>query len=91
MLTRYANRHTLPFMSSGNAVHLTNKRTSKRWPRPSLYAGMQTRVAKELGVNRSMVCQVMSGAKTSARVSKAIDREIARIEREIVRKARRAA
>jgi hypothetical protein len=38
-----------------------------------------------------MVSMVMSGKRTSARVSKAIDREIARIEREIARDLERAA
>ena len=79
-------------MRSGSAVYqLSEKPTSKRWKRHSLYAGLQVRVARYLGVGRSMVCQVMSGDKTSARVTKAIDREIARIEREIARDSERAA
>jgi predicted transcriptional regulator len=52
---------------------------------------MQARVAKSIRVSRAMVCMVMAGKKTSARVSKAIDREIARIEREIAKSQERAA
>lgn len=77
--------------SGSNVHHLPKERTSKRWLRHSLYAGLQARVARELGVGRSMVCQVMSGTKTSARISKAIDREIARIEREIAKSEELAA
>ena len=67
------------------------KSTSKAWMRHSLYVGLQSRIARDLGVGRAMVCMVMSGARTSARISKAIDREIARIERQIERERKRAA
>jgi len=79
-------------MSSGSSVtRLTKEPTSKCWKRHSLYIGLQSRIARALGINRATVCQVMSGKKTSARISKAIDREIGRIEREIERASERAA
>jgi DNA-binding transcriptional regulator YdaS (Cro superfamily) len=79
-------------MSLGTKTnHLTKEPTSKRWKRHSLYVGLQSRIARTLGVSSAAVCQVMSGKKTSARISKAIDREIARIEREIERDRRQAA
>jgi hypothetical protein len=56
-----------------------------------LYRGFVSRVADNLGVSPSMVRQVLHGSKTSARISKAIDREIARVEREIERDRREAA
>ena len=59
--------------------------------RERLYRGFQSRVAKSLGVNRTTVCMVMAGKRTSARVSQAINEEIARIEREIAKSEERAA
>lgn len=72
-------------------VNQSQKATSKGWRRHSQYLGLQSRIAKSLGITRSMVCQVMSGAKTSARVSKALAKEIDRIERVIARSEERAA
>ena len=74
-----------------NKVHQSQKPTSKGFHRHSLYVGLQSRVAKALGINRSVVCEVMAGTKTSARVSKALAKEIVRIERGIERTEERAA
>ena len=43
--------------------------------------GAQARIAKRLKVNRSTVCRVLAGEKTSQRVIQGIKREILRIAR----------
>lgn len=43
--------------------------------------GVQTRIARRLGVNRSTVCRVLCGKKSSQRVQAAILREIDRLVR----------
>lgn len=45
-----------------------------------LSRNVQSRVARELGVSRSHVCMVANGHRTSARVTKALEREFRRIE-----------
>jgi hypothetical protein len=59
--------------------------------RHSLYAGLQARIARKLGVDRSFVCRVMSGEKRSKRVALALEREFSRIEKQIERSMERAA
>jgi hypothetical protein len=49
--------------------------------RPDLYWGVYSRVARRLGVHRTMVSRVAKGQKTSKRVEQALRRELARIER----------
>jgi hypothetical protein len=46
------------------------------------YRGIQSRVARNLGVSKTMVSHVVNGKKTSARISAALDAEI-----ELVNKA----
>lgn len=41
--------------------------------------GAQARIARRLRVNRSTVCRVLAGEKSSERVAKAIVREIERL------------
>jgi predicted XRE-type DNA-binding protein len=67
------------------------KRTTLMAIRHGLYVGLQSRVAKRLGINRSVVCRVMNGTATSARVLHALEKEYARIEREVERSIGRAA
>jgi hypothetical protein len=43
--------------------------------------GAQARIARRLRVNRSTVCRVLAGEKTSHRVAQAIVREISRLAR----------
>jgi hypothetical protein len=43
--------------------------------------GAQARIARRLRVNRSTVCRVLAGKKTSQRVAQAIVREISRLAR----------
>lgn len=50
-----------------------------------LYArlGLYSRVARRLGVDRSHVRRVALGERKSRRIAKAIEREIARLEKEL--------
>jgi hypothetical protein len=49
--------------------------------RPSLYRGIYSRVAQRLGVDRSYVSRVANGQRRSAKVEKALLKEINRIEK----------
>lgn len=49
--------------------------------RHSLYRGIYSRVAKELGLDRSFVSRVANGQRHSPRVQAALVKEIKRIER----------
>jgi len=52
--------------------------------------GFLTRVARKLGVSQSMVSRVFYSKTTSARVTKALDKEIAEIARAKLAKERAA-
>lgn len=49
--------------------------------RHSLYRGIYSRVAKELGLDRSFVSRVANGQRHSPKVQAALIKEIKRIER----------
>lgn len=49
--------------------------------RHSLYRGIYSRVARELGIDRSYVSRVANGLRRSKKVEAALLREIKRIER----------
>lgn len=49
--------------------------------RHQLYRGIYSRVAKELGIDRSYVSRVASGERKSDRVQKALVRELQRVEK----------
>jgi transcriptional regulator with XRE-family HTH domain len=49
--------------------------------RHSLYRGIYSRVAQQLGVDRSYVSRVANGQRRSAKVEKALLKEINRIEK----------
>ena len=74
-----------------NPVALQKRSTFPALLRYSPYAGVQFRVAKKLKVHKSVVSRVASGQTTSKRISKALAREISRIEQEIARRVERAA
>ncbi|MGH9579879.1 MAG: hypothetical protein ACRD2R_02700 [Terriglobales bacterium] len=61
--------------------------TTPHQVRLRLYRGLFSRLARRLGVNRSLVSRVARGKQSSQRVQEALMREICRIER----LARRAA
>jgi predicted XRE-type DNA-binding protein len=73
------------------AVDQFNKSTTLGALRHTLYAGLQARVARKVGVDRSFVSRVMNGEKKSKRVAAALEREYARIEKQIERSLERAA
>jgi hypothetical protein len=58
---------------------------------PDLYRGLYSRVARRVGVDRSLVSRVAKGKKTSKRVEKALRREIARVKRANRKLSNRAA
>jgi hypothetical protein len=72
-------------------ISRADKHTSIGVLRHSLYTGLQVRIARKLGVNRSFVCRVMNGEKKSKRVAVALEREFSRIEKQIERTLARAA
>lgn len=49
--------------------------------RHALYRGVYSRVARQLGIDRSYVSRVASGQRRSARVEAALLKEIRRIEK----------
>ena len=49
--------------------------------RHALYRGIYSRVAQQLGVDRSYVSRVANGQRRSAKIEKALLKEINRIER----------
>jgi len=49
--------------------------------RLALYRGIYSRVAEQLGIDRSFVSRVASGQRRSERVERALLKEIERIER----------
>jgi transcriptional regulator with XRE-family HTH domain len=58
-----------------------NTSTSPVLNRHRLYRGIYSRVAKQLGIDRSYVSRVASGERKSERVEKALMRELQRIEK----------
>ncbi|MCU1285796.1 MAG: hypothetical protein JWO13_2146 [Acidobacteriales bacterium] len=49
--------------------------------RPALYRGIYSRVARQLGIDRSYVSRVASGQRRSPEVEAALLKEIKRIEK----------
>jgi hypothetical protein len=49
--------------------------------RHALYRGIYTRVAKQLGIDRSYVSRVANGQRRSPKVEAALEKEIKRIEK----------
>jgi DNA-binding LacI/PurR family transcriptional regulator len=47
-----------------------------------LYRGLHTRIAKRLGLSRSFVWRVANGERISPKVEAAIEKELARIQRQ---------
>ena len=64
-----------------NGDRRTHSNTKLTLSRHSLYRGVYSRVARQLGVDRSFVSRVANGQRSSARVEAALRKEIARIER----------
>jgi predicted transcriptional regulator len=58
-----------------------NTSTNPVLVRHSLYRGVFSRVAKELGIDRSYVSRVASGERKSEKVEAALLKEIERIEK----------
>ena len=56
---------------------------SKETVRIREYRGLYSRVARELGVDRSYVSRVASGERVSERVQRALEREVTRIEKSL--------
>ena len=59
--------------------------------RMQLLAGLYSRVASQLGVERSHVRRVALGERSSARVRTALEQEMKRIDRKISEQQRKAA
>lgn len=57
--------------------------------RTKLTRHIQSRVAGQLGLSRSYISMVVNGHRTSARVERALEKEYARIERQVQRFERR--
>jgi hypothetical protein len=49
--------------------------------RHQLYRGIYSRVARQLGIDRSYVSRVASGERKSEKVQKALMRELQRVEK----------
>jgi transposase-like protein len=64
-----------------NGDRRTHSNTKSALTRHSLYRGVYSRVARQLGVDRSFVSRVANGQRRSAKVEAALRKEIARIER----------
>lgn len=58
-----------------------NTSTNPVLNRHQLYRGVYSRVAKQLGIDRSYVSRVASGERKSEKVQKALMRELQRIDR----------
>jgi transcriptional regulator with XRE-family HTH domain len=68
-------------MRMGTNGDKRNTSTRTELKRHQLYRGVYSRVAKELGIDRSYVSRVASGERRSEKVEKAILREIERVEK----------
>ena len=53
--------------------------------RTKLCRNLQSRVARQMGLSRSHVCMVANGRRRSRRVEVALEREYARVEREVAK------
>lgn len=59
--------------------HATTHRALERYRR---YRGLYSRVARQLGVDRSLVSRVARGQRRSKRIEAALEAELSRIEKE---------
>jgi hypothetical protein len=64
--------------TNGDKKHPSTKGVLNRH---QLYRGIYSRVAQQLGIDRSYVSRVASGERKSEKVEKALARELQRIER----------
>lgn len=68
-------------MRMGTNGDKTNFSTNAALNRLQLYRGIYSRVAKQLGIDRSYVSRVASGERKSEKVQKALQRELDRIDK----------
>lgn len=68
-------------MRMGTNGDKKNTSTKSELNRHQLYRGIYSRVAKQLGIDRSYVSRVASGERSSEKVEAALKRELARIEK----------
>lgn len=68
-------------MRMGTNGDKRNTSTKPVLNRHQLYRGIYSRVAKQLGIDRSYVSRVASGERKSEKVERALMREIERIEK----------
>ncbi len=64
-----------------NGDRRSHGNTKAMLTRHSLYRGIFSRVARQLGMDRSFVSRVANGQRRSVKVEAALRKEIARIER----------
>lgn len=64
-----------------NGDRRSHSNTKSALTRQSLYRGIYSRLARQLGMDRSFVSRVANGKRRSPKVEAALRREIARIER----------
>jgi hypothetical protein len=68
-------------MRKGTNGDKKNTSTKAGLNRHQLYRGIYSRVAKQLGIDRSYVSRVASGKRRSEKVERALKRELERIEK----------
>ena len=68
-------------MRMGTNGDSKNASTKAVLNRHQLYRGIYSRVAKQLGIDRSYVSRVASGERKSDKVQKALLKEIERVEK----------
>jgi transcriptional regulator with XRE-family HTH domain len=68
-------------MRMGTNGDRKNPSTKAALNRHQLYRGIYSRVAKQLGIDRSYVSRVASGERQSDKVQRALLREIERVEK----------
>jgi len=79
--TQTHHRSRSPEMRMGTNGDKKNTSTNATLNRHQLYRGIYSRVAKQLGIDRSYVSRVASGERKSEKVQKALQRELDRIEK----------
>lgn len=79
--TQTHHRSRSPEMRMGTNGDKKNTSTNAALNRLQLYRGIYSRVAKQLGIDRSYVSRVASGERKSEKVEKALLREIERVEK----------